>query len=214
MNLTISKYNPKRNNIENMVKRTNLAAEKINHTVWVIESTPDLLAHMNEEKAIVADLNTKIDKEKEIIARYRKEIDTYEGRLGKCGLLDRHAKRFFKKEISKLLVKIRLHEDNIQELQRKFNAHYSNFYKYRKHLPSPQDVEKATSDHKKIVAYEYNPQVRLLNLMTGGNIPTADPNEIKEVPTISLSIFENDGISVNSVYQVSIDQSNTQEEME
>lgn len=214
MNLTISKHHPKRNNIENMVKRINLATAKINHAVRVVESKPDLLNRMNQEKDIVADMNRQIDEENTAIKKLKAEIDTYEARLKLCGIFDRHIKRYFKKEIAKLMAKIRVREDKIIELQNKFNAHYANFYKYRKHLPTPQDLDKAVSDHKKLVSYVYNPQIRLLNLMTGANFPIANPDEMKELPSITLSLFEKDGINVSSVHQISIDQSKSQEEME
>ena len=214
MNLTISKYHPKRTAIENMVKRINLATADINHTVWVVESKPDLLNRMNQEKEIVEDMNRQIDEEKTAIKKLKAEIDTYEARLKLCGIFDRHIKRYFKKEIDKLMAKIRAREDKIIKLQNKFNAHYSNFYKYRKHLPTPQDLDKAVSDHKKLVSYVYNPQIRLLGMMTGCNFETADPEEFISLTPIQLSTFEANGIYANSVHQVSIDQSKSQEEME
>lgn len=212
MNITISNRHWDRTTIEGLVERINRAVDKTNATVRTLESKDDLEQLKQISRDSAKEYEKRIQEQRVAINRYKNEIDTLTGRLNICGIFDRHSKKYFKKEIAKLNFEIYESENVIRKLQHLFDAQVANYARYNLLIPTPQQREKAVADHRKFVAYEYNPNIILLNNVLGENFPVANPEEFTELEHITLVYEKTSNFSYHSV---SISQNkNLENEME
>ena len=212
MIIKVSNNHMDRINIERMIERINKSIVTINHSVDTLEREDDSKKHMKNACEYAKEIDTKIKEQKKILHRYQNERSTYIARLNNCGLFDRHLKKYFKNEIAKLNFKILQIQEKINTLQHEFDIHTSNYIYYKKWIPTQQEKDSARFKHKNTISYEYNPQIILLNNMTGLNLPTADAKKFETLETIHLEFVAAN--NTGRYHYVSIDQSNTEDEME
>jgi len=207
MNLVINTNTIRYREISNLVERINNIVYEINHKVSAIAAVDDHAKSKAHTELSLQHLEKGISQLNMRIESIQDELSYNEEMLKHCRFYEFSLKRDLNAKIDEL-------KSTLNELQDGLNSDtqdkdfLENRLAYYKEQSNIQAKEKAIADYRKLIAYNYNPNISLLNSFIDGfnKLPLADPTPITPVKLEPISISRKANAKQKCSYTVMLDQ--------